>query len=61
MSPKEHDKNKWTSYYAARILKAWKTRQTSLGIDKNYFHKIKTDLDEFYDDPLKKSLIEESY
>ena len=55
------DKNKWASEYAKRILGNYLAWQTPLGIDNNYLKKIKQDLMEDYEIPLRKSLIEETY
>lgn len=55
------DKNKWASEYAKRILKNYLTWQTPLGVDIDYMEKIKQDLMEDFENPLKKSLIEETY
>ncbi|MCK5172701.1 MAG: hypothetical protein KAR47_04875 [Planctomycetes bacterium] len=54
-------KNKWANEYAERILKNYLTWQTQLGVDDHYMQKIKQDLMEDFDDPLKKSLIEATY
>ena len=55
------DKNKWASEYAKRILNNYLTWQTPLGVDRGYMEKIKQDLMEDFENPLKKSLIEETY
>ncbi len=55
------DKNKWASEYAKKILHNYLAWETPLGIDDNYLKKIKQDLMEDYENPLRKSLIEETY
>ncbi|MBN2314638.1 MAG: hypothetical protein JXM79_11965 [Sedimentisphaerales bacterium] len=58
-----HDtqKERWLQTYASRILMAWSHWQTPLGVACAYTHKIKMDLARFYDDPLKRMLIEATY
>ncbi len=55
------DKQQWVSEYAKRILQNYHTWETPLGIDDSYVEKIKQDLMEDFENPLRKSLIEETY
>jgi hypothetical protein len=66
-SPRNHpesmqdtQKEKWLQKYASRILMAW-SHWPPLGAACAYTHKIKRDLGRFYDDPLKRMLIEATY
>ena len=54
-------KLKWLQKYSHRLLGQWHQWQTLLGIDSAYADKIREDLAEFYDDPLKKTFIESTY
>lgn len=54
-------KESWLQEYAGRILDHFLQWQTPLGISPAYAGKIKTDLDKFYDDPLKRLFIEATY
>ena len=54
-------KEEWMQEYAQRILNMWQTRQPPLGIDDGYCEVLKDQLSEYFDDPLKRELIEASY
>ena len=54
-------RQEWTTRYANIILKQYQRWQSPLGIDQNYLEDLKQQLSPFYDDPLKKSLIETTY
>jgi len=54
-------KNKWIQTYSEKMLKAWKKWQGALGIADEYIEQIKEDLKTLYDDPLERSLIENTY
>ncbi len=54
-------KEEWMHKYAQRILKVWQTWQTPLGIDERYSEVLKDQLSEYFDDPLKRELIEATY
>jgi hypothetical protein len=51
----------WIDSYADRILHTFDKWQSPLGIDPDYCDIVKDQLENYYDDPLKKSLIETSY
>lgn len=55
------DRQQWISKYAERMLNNYLTWQSPLGIDTNYIEKIKQDLIADFEDPLRKSLIEDTY
>jgi hypothetical protein len=55
------EREKWTQKYAVRILKVWLRWETPLGVAGAYISKIKGDLAEFYEDPLKRLFIEATY
>lgn len=55
------EREKWTQKYAVRILKLWLRWQTPLGVAGAYATKIRNDLVEFYEDPLKRLFIEATY
>ncbi len=61
MTPSDLPKQEWMDMYACRMLDVWQRWQSPLGVDSQYAEKLKEDLGEFYDDPLKKSLIEATY
>lgn len=55
-------KDAWVNEYAHRILTLWQQWKGPLGgADGAYIEKLKEDLDEQFDDPLKRSLIESTY
>ncbi len=54
-------KQNWIDNYADRILHTFDKWQSPLGIDPDYSNVVKDQLKTYYDDPLKKSLIETSY
>lgn len=51
----------WLQEYAGRILGHFLQWQTPLGIAPAYAGKVKSDLAEFYDDPLKRMFIEATF
>ncbi len=57
----EITKEAWVDKYAQRILQVWHKLQSPLGIDNQYSQQVKNQLDEFFDDPLKRGLIETTY
>ncbi|MCK5172098.1 MAG: hypothetical protein KAR47_01830 [Planctomycetes bacterium] len=61
MPATETAKQDWVDEYASRILQFWQSQEGPLGVDTNYTHQLRAQLDDFYDDPLKRSLIETSY
>jgi len=54
-------KRKWLQKYSRRLLRHWLRWQTPLGVTAAYVGKIEADLAEFYDEPLKRMLIEATY
>ena len=54
-------KEEWMHEYAQRILRMWQTWQTPLGVDDRYCEVLKEQLSEYFDDPLKRELIEATY
>ena len=61
MPTNEMDKHDWVAEYAARILKTWQKNPGPLGIDNNYINELQNDLNTYYDDTLKRELIESTY
>ena len=55
-------KEGWIEEHALKILNMWQLSHTPLGkVDDEYLTKLRVDLSDYFDDPLKKSLIETSY
>jgi len=54
-------KKKWLQKYSRRLLRGWLQWQTPLGIACAYAERIKEDLAEHYEDPLKRMFIETTY
>ena len=61
MSEFDSKKQAWVNKYAERILGVWLNLQGPLGIDGQYSQQVKNQLDEYFDDPLKRGLIETTY
>ena len=57
----EIKKEEWLQKYASRILRIWSQWQTPFGVTSDYIVHIKTELANFYEDPLKKMFIESAY
>lgn len=55
------NRQEWISKYAERILNNYLPWQSPLGVDLEYIEQIKQDLVADFEDPLRKSLIEETY
>jgi hypothetical protein len=55
------NKNQWIQMYSEKMLKVWKTWQGALGVADAYIEQIKEDLSAFYDDPLERAFIENTY
>jgi hypothetical protein len=53
-------KKEWIQKYASKIYKQWLTWQGPLGVASDYIEQVKIDLEEYYHDPLKRMLIEQS-
>jgi len=55
-------KEDWIEEYALKILGIWQINRTPLGrVDDGYIAELREDLSGYFDDPLKRSLIETSY
>ena len=61
MSTVDVTKQDWVNKYAERILRVWHSLHGPLGIDGQYSNQVKNQLDEYFDDPLKRGLIETTY
>ena len=61
MSAEITEKQLWIELYSERICRLWQQWRTQLGVSQEYSEQLKRDLDGFYDDPLKKKLIETTY
>jgi len=61
MSTADVTKQAWVEEYAERILRVWHNLQGPFGIDGQYSNQVKDQLDEYFDDPLKRGLIETTY
>lgn len=57
----EIKKQRWIGKYSDRLLGQWLRWQTPLGVTHAYAARIKEDLVEFYEDPLKRMFIEATY
>ncbi len=54
-------KQSWIDIYSGKILRMWGRWESPLGIDEDYLSQLKNELSEYFDDPLKRALIESSY
>jgi len=54
-------KQQWLQKYSRRLLGQWLRRRTPLGVACGYAERIKAELAEFYEDPLKRMFIEATY
>ena len=55
-------KDDWVQKYAQRILQMWQNWQGPLGkVDEKYIRQIETELQDQFDDPLKRAMIEATY
>ena len=61
MSAEITEKQLWIELYSERICRLWQQWRTQLGVSQEYCKQLERDLDGFYDDPLKKKLIETTY
>ncbi len=62
MTAIETAKENWVAVYADRILEMWRKRQSPLGrVSEQYIEKLREDLPEDFDDPVKRELIETTY
>ena len=57
----EIKKQQWLQKYSRRLLGQWLQWQTPLGVARAYAERIKAELAEFYEDPLKRTFIEATY
>lgn len=51
----------WVDEYSGKIFQLWGSWGSPLGVDDDYIHQVRCELDGFFDDPLKRELIEETY
>ena len=61
MTARNKNKLKWVQHYANQILRLYRRWQGPLGVATTYVEQIKKDLEGFYEDPLKRRLIENTY
>ncbi len=54
-------KQRWVDHYARLILQSWTVWVTPLGIASDYIVQIREDLSGCYDNPIRRSFIENSY
>jgi len=54
-------KQRWIEHYSQRMLKLWSQWETDLGVSRAYVKQIRSDLADFYMNPLKKMFIEATY
>lgn len=57
----EIKKQEWLQEYSHRLLGQWLQWRTPLGVACAYAERIKAELAEFYEDPLKRTFIEATY
>jgi hypothetical protein len=57
----ELDQQEWVDLYARKMMENLHTWQGPLGVDDQYKQLIKKELACFFDDPLKRSLVETTY
>ena len=57
----EIKKQQWLQECSHRLLGQWLQWQTPLGVAGAYVERIKAELAEFYEDPLKRTFIEATY
>ncbi len=54
-------KTQWVRHHANNMFRLWLSWRTPLGVARDYLKHLRQDLSAFYDDPLKRALIEASY
>ena len=54
-------KDQWIQQHAQRLLQHWFRRQSPFSIDPEYVRQVERDLAEFYEQPLMKLFIENTY
>jgi len=54
-------KDEWLRTYTKQILHAWRGRRTPLGLAPTYAQYIRKDLAAFYEQPLMRAFIEQTY
>jgi len=57
----DSEKQQWVRKYAERIIELWQDQCPHFPIDQNYTQHLSDQLDEFFDDNLKRELIETTY
>jgi len=61
MRTAEITKQDWVDKYAGRVLALWRILEGPLGIDETYKEQLQKQLSEYFDEPLKRNLIESTY
>ena len=61
MTDTQPNKQDWIATYSPRILKEYSKWQSPLGVSQSYIHHVIQYLDKYFDDPLKRTLIEKTY
>jgi hypothetical protein len=54
-------KEQWLRTYTRQVLKVWLGRQSPLGLTPAYAQSIRKDLAQFYEQPLMRAFIEQTY
>ena len=57
----EIEKHQWITEYADRIIRLWQQQHPFFPIDENYSRHLTEQLNDSFDDNLKKELIETTY
>jgi len=54
-------KGQWIQHHARRLLQCWLRRQSPFSIAPEYIRRVERDLAEFYEQPLMRMFIENTY
>lgn len=54
-------KEQWVRYHADHMLQRWLARQTPLGVASDYVLTLERELSEWYEQPLLRTFIEQTY
>jgi hypothetical protein len=54
-------RDKWIHIYSNRLLRHWLQQKTPFDVAGSYTAQIREELDDFYEDPLKRKFIEATY
>ena len=57
----KNEKQQWVREYAERIIMLWQDQHPHFPIDQKYILHLSEQLSDFFDDNLKKELIETTY